>query len=257
MKYLNKNIALIVLSVFLMISCKSKKDMWYFQDLKDNQQTQLNFEAAKIQHNDILTIQLSALNPESIIPYKFDNSISTNSSFIETLKLQGYLVDHDGTISYPILGRIKVAGKSPIELEAHIKKLLEDGGHVKNPSVSVRILNSKVTILGEVAKPGTYTITEQNLTLPQALGYAGDLTIHAERKKVMVIRDVDGIQTVKHIDMTTSDWFTSPFYYIKQNDVIVVSANNARVKSAGLIGTTGTVMGIISVVLTTIVIITR
>jgi polysaccharide export outer membrane protein len=252
-----KHIASLLLVAFLLTSCKSKKELWYFQDLKDNQTTQLNFEAAKIQHNDILTIQLSALNPESILPYKFDNSISTNSSFIETLKLQGYLVDIDGTISYPILGRIQVAGKSPIELEAHIKKLLEDGGHVKNPSVSVRILNSKITILGEVNKPGTYTITEQNLTLPQALGYAGDLTINGERRNVMLIRDVDGVQVVKHIDLTKSDWFTSPYYYIKQNDVIVVSPNDARVKSAGLIGTTGTLMGVISIILTTIVIITR
>lgn len=252
-----KHIASLLLVAFLLTSCKSKKELWYFQDLKDNQTTQLNFEAAKIQHNDILTIQLSALNPESILPYKFDNSISTNSSFIETLKLQGYLVDIDGTISYPILGRIQVAGKSPIELEAHIKKLLEEGGHVKNPSVSVRILNSKITILGEVNKPGTYTITEQNLTLPQALGYAGDLTINGERRNVMLIRDVDGVQVVKHIDLTKSDWFTSPYYYIKQNDVIVVSPNDARVKSAGLIGTTGTLMGVISIILTTIVIITR
>lgn len=257
MKHLYKHIALLILSVLLITSCKSKKDMLYFQDLKDNQQTQLNFEAAKIQPNDILTIQLSALNPESILPYKFDNSISTNSSFIETLKLQGYLVDRDGTISYPVLGRIEVVGKSTIELEKYLKKLLEDGGHVKNPSVSVRLLNSKITVLGEVNKPGTYTITEQNITLPQALGFAGDLTINGERKNIMLIREDNGVQVVKHIDLTKSDWFTSPYYYIKQNDVIVVHPNNSKVKSAGLIGSTGTLMGVISIILTTIVIITR
>ncbi|NQX84871.1 MAG: polysaccharide biosynthesis/export family protein [Flavobacteriaceae bacterium] len=243
--------------LLLVFSCKSKKDFWYFQDLQDNQQTALNFETTEIQYNDILSIKLSALNPESILPYHFDNSVSPNVSSTDILKLQGYLVERDGTISYPILGRIQVAGKSTKDLEIYLKHLLEDGGHVNNPSVSVRILNYKVTVLGEVAKPGTYTITEQNISLPQVLGYAGDLTIHAERKNIMVIRDVGGDQVVKHIDLTKSDWFTSPFYYVRQNDVIVVSANDARVKSAGFIGNAGTFMGIISILLTTIVLITR
>ena len=252
----NKNLWILIL-VIICSSCKSKKELWYFQDLQNNQQRQLKYETSKIQYNDILTIQLSALNPESILPYKFDNSISTNSSFIETLKLQGYLVDQEGTIVFPILGRIEVAGKSTKELEAHIKSLLEDGGHVKNPSVSVRILNSKITILGEVHKPGTYTITEQNITLPQALGYAGDLTINGERTNVTLIRDEGGVQTVKRIDLTKSDWFDTPYYFIKQNDVIVVYPNDAKVKSAGFIGNTGTLLGIASLILSTVVIITR
>jgi polysaccharide export outer membrane protein len=123
--------------------------------------------------------------------------------------------------------------------------------------VSVRILNAKVTVLGEVKLPGTYTYSEQTITLPQAIGYAGDITIEANRKEVMLIREEEGIRKYHKIDLTKSDWFNSPYYNIKQNDIVYVYPNNVKVKSAGFIGNTNTVLSVFSILLTTFVLLTR
>jgi polysaccharide export outer membrane protein len=181
--------------------------------------------------------------------------VSPSTSFLEILKLQGYLVSQEGNIIFPIIGAIKVLGKTTSELENHIKKILIDGNHVIDPTVSVRLLNSKFTILGEVNKAGTYNITENNITLLQAIGYAGDLTINGSRQDVLIIRSMDGVQLTKKIDLTKTDWFNSEFYYIKQNDVIVINPNNNKIKSSGFLGSAGAVMSAISLVLTSILIV--
>ena len=255
LKTIKLSVVIVICLQFL--SCASKKDILYFQDIDSKQGRSINYISNKIQVNDIITIKVSSLYPETAIPYNFDNSLSTNSSFIETLKLQGSLVSSDGDIVLPIIGKVKAQGKSTTELEAHIKSILEDGDYLKGAIVSARILNSKITILGEVITPGTYTITEQNVTLLQALGYANDLKINADRKDLLVIRDVDGTQFIKHIDLTKTDWFDSDFYFVKQNDVIVVSPNNTKIKSSGYVGSVGTVLTIASVILSTVVILTR
>ncbi len=251
-------ITLIVTFFSLLVSsCASKKNMIYVQDIDTQAGRNITYTSNKIQVNDILAIKISSLYPETAIPYNFDNSLSTNSSFIETLKLQGSLVSEDGFIVLPIIGSVEARGKSTTDLEEHIKSILESGNYLKGAIVSVRILNSKITILGEVLTPGTYTITEQNVTLLQALGYAGDLKINGDRKDVLIIRDMDGTQYIKHIDLTKTDWFDSPFYFVKQNDVIVVKPNNTKIKSSGYIGNIGTVLTIASILLSTVVILTR
>ena len=247
----------IALTYLFLSSCASKKEMLYFQDIASKDGRQLNYDSSKIQVNDILSIKISSLHPETAIPYNFDNSLSTNSSFIETLKLQGSLVSSEGYITLPIIGAVEAKGKSTSELELHITKILEEGDHLKDAIVSARILNSKITVLGEVNLPGTYTITEQNVSLMQALGYAGDLTINGKRTDVLIIRDENGKQTIKHVDLTKTDWFDSPFYFVKQNDVIVVNPNDAKIKSSGYIGNVGTVLTIASIILSAVVILTR
>ncbi len=256
-KATNLSASLLVIICLLLPSCASKKKMLYLQDIDTKEGRKINYAHNKIQVNDILTIKISSLYPETAIPYNFDNSLSTNSSFIETLKLQGSLVSKEGFIVLPIIGSVKAIGKSTTELESHIKSILESGNYLKGAIVSVRILNSKITILGEVITPGTYTITEQNVTLLQAIGYAGDLNIHGDRKNILVIRDIDGTQFIKHIDLTKTDWFDSPFYFVKQNDVIVINPNNTKIKSSGYIGNIGTVLTIASILLSTVVILTR
>ncbi|OEK07752.1 hypothetical protein A8C32_14770 [Flavivirga aquatica] len=248
---------LLIITFLIFSSCASKKDILYLQDIDNKEGRKINYVSNKIQINDVLAIKISSLYPEAAIPYNFDNSLSTNSSFIETLKLQGNLVSPEGNIILPVIGSVKVLKKSTTELELHIKSILESGGYLKNAIVSVRILNSKITILGEVVAPGTYTITEQNVTLLQAIGYAGDLKINGNRKDVLVIRDINGIQHIKHIDLTQTDWFESPFYFLKQNDVIIISPNNTKIKSSGYIGNAGTVLTIASILLSTVIILTR
>lgn len=241
--------------IFCIISCASKKDVLYFQDAENINLRKLNYSHAKIQADDIINIKVTALNTESVAPYNVDNGVSPSTSFLEILKLQGYLVSKEGNIVFPIIGAIKVLGKTTSELENHIKKILIDGNHVIDPTVSVRLLNSKFTILGEVNKAGTYNITENNITLLQAIGYAGDLTINGSRQDVLIIRSIDGVQLTKKINLTKTDWFNSEFYYIKQNDVIVINPNNNKIKSSGFLGSAGAVMSAISLVLTSILIV--
>lgn len=251
-----KKIAL-ALVILLFYSCASKKEIILFQDIKVNAEDQVVYALPKIQINDILDIKISALNPETAIPYNSLSGAMNAVPTIELLKLQGHLVSAEGKISLPILGEMIVAGKSTAELEQELKTNLESNGHLKKPTVAVRILNAKVTILGEVNMPGTYNYTEQTITLPQALGYAGDITIEANRKVVLLIREENGVRNYHKIDLTRSDWFTSPYYTLKQNDIIYVYPNNVKVKSAGFIGNTGTVLSVLSILLTSFVLLTR
>ena len=164
--------------------------------------------------------------------------------------MQGYLVSQEGSIIFPILGSIKVSGKSTDEVQKDLANMLNSKGYLKDPVVSVRIINSKVTILGEVTKPGTYSFDEQNISLNQAIGYAGDLTINGIRKDVLLIREVNGTRTYTHLDLTSTDWFNSPYYYVKQNDVIIVNPNGAKVMTSGYLRDIGAALGTLTFLLT-------
>jgi polysaccharide export outer membrane protein len=246
---------LIILLVLFLASCATRKDVILFQDLEENISKEVIYTARKIQINDILDIKISTLNPVASIPYNGGGSAAMASP--QLLILQGYLVSVEGNISLPILGEIPVGNKTILELQSAIQNILEEGKHLLNPTVVVRILNAKVTILGEVRNPGTYGYTEQFITLPQALGYAGDVTLGADRKQVWLIREEDGKRRYYNVDLTKTDWFDSPVYTIKQNDIIYVYPNDVKVKSAGFIGNTGTVLSVLSILFSTYVLLTR
>jgi polysaccharide export outer membrane protein len=253
-----KSIFTAVLFAVLLQSCASKKDILYFQDAANFPTVPVEYGSTMIQTNDILSISVSALVPETAIPYNVQivgNGVAATN--IEILKLQGYLVSPQGSIGFPILGTIPVLKLTISQLEERLKTLLEEGGHLVNPSVSIRLLNAKVTVLGEVKNPGTYTYAEQYLTVPQALGYAGDLTINGKRKDILLIREIDGVRTMTQLDLTTANWMNNPNYSIKQNDVLVVNPSNSKVKTAGYIGNTGTLLTIFSLVLSSIILLTR
>ena len=240
-----KKIFLLLLSLTI-FSCANKKDILYYQDLNNGSQEYINYLASTIQINDILFIKVSALIPESAEPFNLQIGNFGNNINIETYRIQGYLVSQEGTIVFPILGTINLAGKTTSEAQALIAKMLSDGGYIKEPTVSVRVINSKITVLGEVKTPGTYNYDEQNLSLNQAIGLAGDLTINGVRKDVMIIREVNGVRTYAHVDLTSSDWFTSPYYYVKQNDIIIVNPNGPKITSAGYLNSLGSTLGFIS-----------
>ena len=161
---------------------------------------------------------------------------------LEVMKLEGYLVSQNKTINFPVLGELSVASKSTADLEIDIKNRLETGGYLINPSVTVRLLNAKVTILGEVKQPGTFTFTENNISLLQALGLAGDLTINGDREDVILIREADGTRSTTHLNLTESAWLNGPYQNIQPNDVLVVNPNAAKVKTAGYIGNVSVVL---------------
>lgn len=236
---------------FCCVSCSSKKDIFYFQDIAAKKQSEVVYNPLKIQVNDILNITVSALNQEAAASYNFqlgNNSVNTSSP--DAMKFQGYIVPADGVIVMPVLGKVTVLGKTTRELEDFLVNLLITDGHILNPYVKVRILNPKITILGEVNSPGTFAYSEQSISLLQAIGYAGDLNLMANRKDILIIREENGTRTYNHIDLTKTDWFSGPFYYVKQNDVIYVTPNGPKVKSAGYVTNLLGVFSLISATLT-------
>lgn len=240
--------------VLLFTSCATKKDMVYFNQSLPENNSQFQWSQIYIQSNDIINVRITADVPDLAVPYNIVAS-QQNIGQAGNLQLQGYLVANDGTINIPILGIQKVSGLTLEQAEKQIQSSLIEKGYLKKPVVICRILNAKFTVLGEVNNPGTYTFYENSLTLLQALGLSGDLTINGVRKKIMIIRTENGKQTYGTIDLTKSDWFKSPFYFVKPNDVIIVDPNTAKVKSAGIINNPGNFISILSVILTSIILI--
>jgi polysaccharide biosynthesis/export protein len=242
--------------LIFMQSCVSKKEILYLQDIDSNPAMEVVSNATTLQPNDILKIDIGALIPEAALPY---NKISPNNiqgaNNLEVMKLEGYLVSATKTINFPVLGELSVAGKSTADLEVDIKNRQESGGYLINPSVTVRLLNAKVTILGEVKQPGTFTFTENNISLLQALGLAGDLTINGDREDVILIREADGKRSTTHLNLTQSAWLNGPYQNIQPNDVLVVNPNAAKVKSAAFFGSASSFVAIASLLISTVVLI--
>ncbi|RTL13704.1 MAG: polysaccharide export protein [Flavobacteriaceae bacterium] len=242
-----------VVLALLVASCASKKEMLYFNQSLPVPQDSFQWSEIYIQPNDILSVKITTDVPELALAYNIAPSQQNNIQGVSA-QLQGYLVANDGTINIPVLGVQQLKGLTLDQAEKQIQKALIEKGFLKNPVVICRLLNAKFTILGEVKAPGTYTFYENSLTLLQALGYSGDLTINGIRK-ITIIRTENGKQTYGTIDLTKSDWFTSPYYFVKPNDVIIVDPNTAKIKSSGIIGNAGSVISVISVLLSSLIII--
>ena len=257
MPYKITDFLLLLFISILLSACATKRDLYYFQGADTSGPLKIlstskviQYESTTIQPNDILSVRIGASVAESAEPYNPDNTLNPKSNNIELRKLSGYLVTNEGTIELPILGVIKVVNKTTRELELSMIKLLEEGGHLIKAFVNIRLINAKVTVLGEVNHPGTYTFLEQLITLPQALGYAGDLTIKGKRTDILLIRETAGNRIMKHIDLTATDWMNDSTYYVKPNDVIVVRPNFAKVKSSGIIGNLTSLLSVVSIIIT-------
>ena len=246
-----------LLALILLQSCVSKKEMLYLQDVASFNNTEVTYNNHTLQVDDILKISVGALMPEAALPYNNVTAGSVVANNLDVMKLEGYLVSQNSTINFPVLGELSVKEKTTQDLENDIKQLLVDGGYLINPNVTVRLLNAKVTILGEVQRPGTFTFTENNISLLQALGLAGDLTINGSRENLVVLRYVDGVQTTTRIDLTSANFLSGPYQMVKPNDVIVVNPNSAKVKTAGYVGNISAILGITSIILTSILLFTR
>lgn len=247
-----RKILLLIGLVVLLGSCATKEQVVYFRDVDSATLESLDsiYEAPTIQPNDILRIDLTALEPLTTLPYKFEKTeIPATSGNIRSDEklLRGYLVSKEGVINYPGLGEVKMQGMSTAEAQRFLENKLSK--YIKNPTVRVRLLNFKVTVLGQVHNPGTITSTEEALTIPQAIGMAGDLDIRGRRRNVLLIRQIDGQRFARRIDLTKSDWMSDPTYYLKQNDILYVEPNGPAVKSAGFISSIGNVLSTISILI--------
>ena len=178
-----------------------------------------------IQKNDILSIRVysMSINPATDAPYNLPEQVVAGSSATTTA---GFLVDNDGNIEYPRLGTLHVEGLTKEQVADTIKSRLS--GELKNPSVVVRFTNFRITVLGEVRNPGTYTVPIDKVTILEALGLAGDVTEFGQKKTVKVMREGDGKRQIATIDLTSKSMFGSPYYYLQQNDKIFVEQTGRR-----------------------------
>ncbi|CDF80002.1 polysaccharide export outer membrane protein [Formosa agariphila KMM 3901] len=225
----------LILSAFIFVSCGAKREsIVYFQD---EQSTAINnnLEAFEIKFkpDDLLTIDVSALDPEAAKPFNLP-AVSYNATSIisaqGTLKMQTYLIDKNGNIEFPVLGTLKLGGLSRSEANYFLKETLKE--YLKDPIVNIRLANFNVTILGEVNRPGTYNVQDEKVSLTEALGLAGDLTIYGKRENVFLIREIDGENRYYKFDLTSINVMNSPHFYLTQNDVIYVEPNKAKIRSS-------------------------
>lgn len=245
--------------LFLFFSCSSKKDILYIQDV----QNELNFSSLFNEHvisvDDVLKIDISSESPEAAIGF---NPRGLNTSYInnkDSFIFYGYQVDTDGNINFPLLGKIKVKGSKIGELRKNLVEMIVNRGFLINPTVDIKLMNLHFTIIGEVNKPGRYNYLENSLNIFEALGMAGDLTINGVRDDVVIIRSEEDIKTnkINSINLTNSDILKSEFFHIKSGDVIIVKPNNSRIKNAGIIGNSGTLLSLLSFILSSIIVISN
>lgn len=248
-----RTIYLFLISIII-TSCASKKDLYYLQDI-DQMNINNSFEFLDIQPGDILDIQIKALNPESVLVFQRQSALTPQQGQLQNRVIDGYLVGEDGTISLPLIGSINTTNKNTQTLALDLQEKLSP--YIKSPSVNIRLLNFRVSILGEVNKPGTFTVLEERISVLQALGLAGDLTINGNRNNITLIRNENGQTENYNIDLTKSDFMQSPYFFLKQNDIIYVQPNTARVKSSGLVGNTSTLVSILSLAVSLFIVITR
>jgi polysaccharide export outer membrane protein len=203
------------------------------QDTADSAIEKLGVNAGiVIQPKDVLSIVVSSQNPELAMGFNLPlltfqaGSTQTASSYSQ--RLLGYSVDVEGNIDFPILGKLKVAGLTRDQLSEMIKQTLIRENLIRDPIITTEFLNFKVSVIGEVRSPGTFTLDDDRVTILEALGRAGDLTIYSKRENVLVRREIDGIVSFHRVDLRSKVLLNSPVYYLQQNDVVYVEPNKTR-----------------------------
>ena len=226
---------IIVAAALLLVSCGSTKNAVYFKYpssvIAENEANKLE---PIIQSNDLLSIVVSSVNTEAadLFNANSNNSDQSSTNAGSTTRISGYLVDSDGFINFPILGMINAAGRTKKALRDEITQLLVTKKLLLQPIVDIRYLNYKVSILGEVKNPSVLNVPSERISLLEALGMAGDITIYGRRDNVTLVREKNGVKRIHKIDLTTNEIFNSPFYYLQSNDIVYVQPNGAKVASS-------------------------
>jgi polysaccharide export outer membrane protein len=223
--------AMVIAAFFTLLSCASKKDMVYLQNIeKSNNSEQATSFEPKLKADDLLSIIVSAGTPELTMPFNMPQIQGNYSDQNNQSGIKTYLIDSYGNIEFPVIGTVKLGGLTRTEAINTLQGLIKP--FIEKPSINLRILNFKISVLGEVIAPGVYTTSSERITLLEALGLAGDLTIYGVRQNILVIRETDGKKAFNRIDITQADFMNSPYYYLTQNDVIVVEPNQTRMNAS-------------------------
>jgi len=247
---------LLLATIFLVCSCATKRDIIYFQNIDELNETGISqsFEPI-IEANDILYITISSLNPDVILPFiKTPNPSNTGNNNFNP-GLQGYLVNVEGNIILNVIGEIQVAKKTRGQAIQIIKNALKS--YVTDVVVDVRIMNFEVTVLGAVNMPGKFAIKDERISIPEALALAGDLTEFGQRNEIIIVREVEGLRKTARIDLRTADFFESEFYFLKQNDLVYVLPSEVGVKQSGFIPDVPGLLSLVTVILSTVILLTR
>lgn len=240
MRRLNKRNLWLLLLPFLLTACQSYKKVPYFQNVEvvNEVEQQEKLYDARIMPKDLLTIVVSCTNPELAIPFNLTVAsnaalaASTLSNVTTQAALQPYLVDNEGNINFPVLGELKLGGLTKREAEQLIIDKLKP--YMKEtPIVTVRMVNYKISVIGEVTRPGTFTISNEKVNLLEALAMAGDMTVYGLRDNVKLIReDANGKQQIVTLDLNKAETILSPYYWLQQNDIVYVTPNKAKARNS-------------------------
>lgn len=223
-----------ILLLFVFTGCSPARNLVYFSDIKVIAPFEMAIDNAykpKIQEGDIVAITVSTLDPNSNALFNtgalsnYSNQTTTTVGSVNLGK-EGYLVGSDGNINFPVIGKIQLAGLT-LE-EARNKVQTETVVYVKEPIVNMRFLNFKVTVVGEVNKPGSFNVENDRMNVLEALGAAGDMTGYGKRENVLVIREMNGVRKMARLDLSSSKAFESPFFYLQQNDLVYVEPDGMR-----------------------------
>lgn len=252
MKFFSRNI-LLLSGLVLFFSCASRKDIVYMQDIEKAK----SYDAATtyeptLQPDDLLSIIVSTESEEIAAPFNLPY-IQSNDS--DNRGLKTYLIDNSGYIDFPVIGKIKLGGLT--RTEANIKMVAAVSEYVQKPIINLSIVNFKVSVLGEVNKPGSYNMMGERITFLEAISLAGDLGVYGKRDNILIIREKDGKKTYNRIDITKPDFLNSPFYYLSQNDVIYVEPNKTKVNSSVIGPDVYVLFSSLSLLITIVVVLTR
>lgn len=230
-------------------SCATREEIVYFQGVEklEGLRTQEEFEPV-IEVNDVLNINVSSQEEEVVKPFQMNlsNQQGGGGGAQGGQMIRGYLVDSEGYIQFPVLGRILVANKSRSELEAFLTEKIK--AYVTDAVVAVRLMNFRVVVLGETGQ-SVVQVQNERITIPELFASVGGITYNGKRENILVIREINGVKSVGRVDMTSADLFTNPYYYLKQNDIVYVEPTLRQVKSAGWITS---YQGIVSLLTTAI-----
>lgn len=250
---------ILIISFLILTSCSTRKEIVYFQNIeKVNNMEPIEHFEPRIVVNDVLNIQVSSFNTEVVEPFRINvggrSGGGSSGGGGQNSNLIGYLVEPDGTIKFPVLGRISVVNKTRREIEDHLTQELEE--YVKDVVVRVRIMNFRVTVLGETGS-SVVQVPDERVSIPEIIAMAGDITYDGKRDNILVIRDVDGKKIYRRVDLTDAEVFENPFYWLKQNDIVYVEPTYRKVKSAGFITSWQGLVSIATTAFSLIILFTR
>ncbi|WP_223584185.1 polysaccharide biosynthesis/export family protein [Sphingobacterium sp. GVS05A] len=251
------HIVQVITLLIIFCSCGSRKDMVYLQQDSTVINSIYEQHVPKIQPNDILTVVVTAADPKVTAPFNPVSTMATSNLTQQTdMALRPtYTVDDKGNIILPMLGSVHVGGMTRLEAIEKLRNELSQ--YIKDPGVNINFNNFRVSVLGEVARPGSFIMPTERVTILEALGMAGDLTIRGVRQNVTLIREVNGQKTMHQVDLTKKSTLNSPYYYLVQNDVIYVEPNKAQINNSKLGANTNIIISIASLLITVISVLTR